>query len=365
MTAPSTSLSTTVREATAADFPDVVKLLSARDNKPRDPQVVRDYLWGLDPQCTRAWLAYVGDEPVGLSMVYLRRMNWPQQGKEISPIQAGYMAHLYVNPDYRKQMIYPQVVLGMLRGMQSVGIEVIFTGTRQPRVAEGNQRLGFTMVNQLPLRIRPLRPFRLVVKHKGCSALAPLCAPLDAIYALVARRRADSAVQIEDVPLDSPLVDDIVALLNSRSQTAVCQHWTTEQFRRRYHVTLDGSSYRIRAVRHGDRFAAVLITTIADRGKIRAGVLLELAAGSDATPAEIDALLGDAEVFAHREGAEMMLSMESSLLLEQLAPSCGKYLRTRSEVYHMLVYPKPMADAPHLVTDASNWTYGFADHDAF
>ena len=77
MTAPSTSADTMVREATPADLADVVKLLSARDNQPRDPQVVSDYLWGLDPESTRTWLAYVGDEPVGITMLYLRQMIWP------------------------------------------------------------------------------------------------------------------------------------------------------------------------------------------------------------------------------------------------------------------------------------------------
>ncbi|MCH7751648.1 MAG: hypothetical protein IH898_05780 [Planctomycetes bacterium] len=366
MTAPSTSAGTMVREATPADLADVVKLLSARDNQPRDPQVVSDYLWGLDPKYARAWLAYVGDEPAGISMVYLRQMNWPADGNDTSPILAGYWAHLYVNPAFRKKMVYPQVVLAMLRGMKSAGIDVIFTVTRQPRVAEGNQRLGFTLVDKMALRLRPLRPFRLVAKHKGALALAPLCVPLDALYGLAALRRTNPAVPIENVPLDSPQVDEVVALLNSRPTAAVRQFWTSEQFRRRYHTTLDGTSYRIRAVRHGKRLAAVLVMTIAERGnQIRAGILLELAAEPAAAAAEIDAPLADAENFAHREGAEVMLSLEGSLSLEQLAGSFGKYLVNRSEVYHLLVYPKPMAQAPHLAAELAHWTFAFADHDAF
>ncbi|MCH8839908.1 MAG: hypothetical protein IH831_04390 [Planctomycetes bacterium] len=371
MTAPSTSTGTMVREATPADLADVVKLLSARDNQPRDPQVVCDYLWGLDPEFTRVWLAYVGDEPVGITMLYLRQMNWPADGNDTSQILAGYWAHLYVNPAFRKKMVYPQLVLAMLRGMNVAGIAVIFTATRQPQVAEGHQRLGFALVDKMPLRLRPLRPFRLTAKHKGASALAPLCAPLDALYGLAARRRTNRVVQIENVSLDSPQVnqpqvDEIVALLNSRPTVAVRQFWTAEQFRRRYHTTLDGTSYRIRAVRHGERLAAVLVMTIAERGnQIRAGILLELATEPDATAAEIDALLADAENFAHREGAEVMLSLEGSLSLEQLAGSFGKYLVNRSEVYHLLVYPKPMAQAPHLAAELAHWTFAFADHDAF
>ena len=119
-------------------------------------------------------------------------------------------------------------------------------------------------------------------------------------------------------------------------------------------------------MRHGKRLAAILVMAIAERGnRIRAGILVELAAGPDAAATEIDALLADAENFAHREGAEVMLSLEGSLSLEQLAGSFGKYLVNRSEVYHLLVYPKPMAQTPHLAAKLAHWTFAFSDHDAF
>ena len=101
MTAAASSADTLVREAAPSDLPDVVRLLSARDNRRRDPQVVSDYLWGLSPEHVRAWIAYVGDQPAGFTMFYLREMNWPQL--QNSPpiddrlVRAGYWAHLFVD----------------------------------------------------------------------------------------------------------------------------------------------------------------------------------------------------------------------------------------------------------------------------
>lgn len=365
MTAPQTSTGTTVREATPDDLPDVVRLLSARDNQRRDPQVVSDYVWELDPQCTRAWLAYVDGTPVGITVLYLRQMNWPAQSGGGPSVLAGYWAHLYVEPAFRKQMVYPQLVLAMLRGMGATGVSVIFTATRQPQVAQGHQKLGFALVGKLPLRLRPLRPFRLLAKHKGATVLAPLCAPLDAFYGL-ARRRRNPAVRIEEVALDGSQIEEIVNLLNARGDDVVRQLWSPEQFRSRYRTTLDGTDYRVTAVLRGKRIVAALVVTIAERRRhIRAGILLELTAGSAASAVEIDALLADAEQFARGDGAEVMLSLESSLSVEQLAGSFGGYLLNRSELYHLLVYPKTMAEAPHMAADPAHWTFAFGDHDAF
>lgn len=357
---------TSLREATPDDLDDVVQLLSARDGMARNREVVRDYLWGLEPEHFRGWLAYADDRPVGLTSVYLRDMQWPQENGSPQTKRAGYWSHLYVEPEFRKQMIYPQLVLSMLRSMKTVGLDIIFTATRQPDVAEGHQKLGFKLVGKLPLRLRPLRPFRLLAKHKGAGVLAPACGPFDALYRLAAGRRIDSSSKIEEVGLESPVVDEIVALLNAAPSTAVHQQWDADLFRRRFRRTLDGTDYRITIIKKNDSVLAALMMAIADRGNnIRAGIVLDFVAQPTATREELDALLGEGEQYAHRQGAEVMLSLEHSLMLEAWGSSHTGYLETSAETYHMLVYPKTIAESPNLAAELENWRFSFADHDAF
>jgi GNAT superfamily N-acetyltransferase len=367
MTAPSSSAGTVVREATPADLPDVVRLLSARDEQPRDPQVVGTYLWGLDPEHTCTWLAFVGDRAVGITMLYLRDMVWPhQESVEFTTQRAGYWSHLYVEPEFRRQMVYPQLVLAMIRGMAAHGISLIYTATRQPQVAEGHQKLGFALVGTLPLRLRPLRPFRLLAKHKGIKPLAPLSGPLDALAGLFIRRRKSSAVTIDEISLTDPRVEEIVALMNSRTDGKVRQMWTAEQFRRRFAITLDGTNYRIVVVNRDGSIVAALVTVIIERGNsISAGVVVTLMAKPTATAQEVATLLADAEEFAYRHQAELMLSLDESLNLPQLANVGGKYLSAGSESYHLLVYPKKLAKAPYPAAELKNWCFDYADHDAF
>ena len=355
-----------MREATPADLADVVELLSARDGTRRDPSVVNAYLWGLDPDCTRIWLAYVDQQPVAITMLYLRALQWPAAAPESNRLRAGYWAHLYVEPDVRTRMIYPQLVFAMLRGMKDAGVSVIYTATRQADVAAGHQKLGFKLVGNLTLWLRPLRPLRLLAKHKGPSAIARLCGPGDAVYDVLAGRREKRSSDISNIPLDSPRLEEILALRRPSDDSRVAQLMNAEEFRRRFATTLDGTDYRITALQCGGRIVAAVVMVLAERGKqIRAGVILELIAAPDARTSHIDALLVDAERHAYRKGAEIMLMLGSTATLAQSYGSRVKYRISRSERYRLLVYPGAMAGDSDQAARLENWNFDFGDHDAF
>ncbi len=366
MTAPTSSSLITVREATPGDLADVATLLSARDEQQRTVEKVGAYLWQLDPDCTRTWLAYAGERPVGITMLYLRDMNWPMVDDANEIMRAGYWAHLFVQPEFRKQMVYPQLVLAMLRAMKPAGIDLIYTGTRQALVAEGHQKLGFALVDKLPVCLRPLRPFRLLAKHKGADVVAPLVAPLDTVYQLCAGLSGHLNATIETIDLDSSDINAIVDLLNSLSSDYVRQLWTPQLLRNRFCATLDGHPYRVTGVRRDGQLVGALVATIATRGnKIRAGVILELATAADATASEVQSLLAEAEAYAVEQGAELILTMPSSLMDPRLGKLGDKYLMTRSEEYHVLVYPKTLATSDTPAGSLENWRFTFGDHDAF
>ena len=369
VTEPSKSPAIVIRTAIPADLPDVAKLLNARDGQVRDPQTVAAYLWGLDPGRTCTWLAYADEQPIGITMLYLRDMHWPrwdQTDDRSQTLRAGYWAHLFVEPEFRKQMVYPQLVLAMLRGFKAAKLDLIFTATRQPTVAEGHQKLGFALVGTPPLRLRPLRPFRLVAKHKQLGLLVPLCRPLDTMARLFLKRSANANSQVQDVGIDDSLIEQIVELMNQKSPQGVRQAWDSEQFRNRFRTTLDGTAYRIRAISRGGQIVAAGVSTLVERGnQIRAGILLSLVATASASTQEVQTLLADAEAIAHGAGAELMLSLDHTLALPQLANSSGKYFTNRSEQYHMLVYPKQLAQSPYLAADLQRWAFEYADHDAF
>ena len=66
----------TIRAASREDLPILRELLSARDDEQRHDAAVRDHLMDCDPERFLAWIAFDGDEPVGLTALYLRPLRF-------------------------------------------------------------------------------------------------------------------------------------------------------------------------------------------------------------------------------------------------------------------------------------------------
>ena len=124
-----------VREAGPEDLPAIGELLCLRDERRNDPDDMRRVLFDLDPERLRAWVAFAGDVPVGLTSIYLRRLRWGG-GEKL----AGYWAHLYVREEYRERMAFPMLMLAMVKGARAAGVEVMYTITRQPGLASASGR---------------------------------------------------------------------------------------------------------------------------------------------------------------------------------------------------------------------------------
>lgn len=297
-------------------------------------------------------------------------MHWPLSASagsaETPTVRAGYWSHLYVRPAHRSKMIYPQLVMAMLRDMNAAGLAAIFTATRQPHVAEGHQKLGFALVGAWPLKYRPLRPFRLLAKQKQSRVAGAVAGPLDALYGWVAGASRAADAGVESLPVESPEVEEIATLLNDPRRPAVRQRWTVDQFRRRFAATLDGAPYRITTVRRGNRVVAALALGLAERGnRIGAGVVLDVAASEEAGDADVKALIDDAHRYAYSQGCDIMLSLAPSLAGPRSGRPVASYVTSGAERYHLLVYPKKMAQPPYAAAELDRWSFTFADHDAF
>src|SRR4051812_8755029 len=93
-----------IRHATAADLPAIRELLMLRDDRQWDQPSTNWFLCGLDPNRCLAWVAFAGDQPVGLTSMYVRMLRMGAR-----ELRAGYWANLYVHPEFREQMLYPRL----------------------------------------------------------------------------------------------------------------------------------------------------------------------------------------------------------------------------------------------------------------
>lgn len=366
MTSAETKPVISIRAATREDLPILRQLLSERDGLERDEASVLAHLIDCDPDRFMAWIATDQDTPVGLTALYLRTIRF--DGEEPAERRAGYWAHLYVAESHRSLMVYPQLVFAMTRGMRDAGLELLFTATRQPDVADGHQKLGYQLVGTIPVLFRPLRPFRLVARQKQLGSLAQaLSAAPDALWKLWLNFRRTGTGQgttIQEVPLEDPGLEDLVELMNARAGGRIAQVWTIDSFRARFKLALDGERYVLHIVRDGERVVGGAIHRLAVRGHgVRTGVLLDviLAKGHEEIA---PALLGAIERRMMQDGADVVLQLDGiDAKTSELARRRG--YRTAPDIYHLLVNPRNLVGPDTWEGTPSNWLFSFSDHDAF
>lgn len=356
--------SITVRELTPSDMPTAVHLLRLRDDRHHDADSVAEVLRGMDPAQLRAWGAFVDGEPAGLTTFYVRPLRcWA--GEEVV---AGYWGHLFVRPEFRQLMIYPLLIRAMRQGENGAQCRLIFTATRQPRVAAGHQRLGFELIGKLPVRFKPLRPFALVSKQRHFGRIAEKLAALpDGLYVLLLRlaekrRRAGAAHR--EIDLASDDIDSVVELMNEARSGGISQVWSAESVRRRFGVTIDGSRYTLLGFFEGEDLEAALIFCTTTRGEdVRTGVLIEMVSRPGRGNAAIS-LLTEAESRMIDVGCEVVLhvdGMESDLERSMVR----RGYRTAPHVYHLLVWSPDNEWKKDERSELGSWRFAFSDHDAF
>jgi len=340
----------------------VVSLLSERDGHALDSAHVASALCGLDPAHLVGWIAMVGDEPAGLTTMYTRDQRWGDR-----TIRAGYWSHLFVREEFRRLMVYPQLVLAMMRGIRPLGIDGIFTGTRRPHVAEGHVKLGFAKLGEYRVLYKPLRPFRLLARYKDWPALLhAAAAPGDGLYGAylgLRRGRAPAGLSLRAAERADAAIDALAALLNAAGQGRISQVWSAESLRRRLARTIDGYDYRVLVAERGGRVVGGAVYRLTIRERVAAGIVMELIADR-AEPGAIPALLGELERRVRTEGAD------TTLYLDGLEPATNAMLaaaghRTSNETYQMLVWPRTLVPAGAGAADLANWRFSFLDHDAF
>jgi hypothetical protein len=355
------SAAASIRRAVPADVPAVRDLLTRRDERAWDDESTRWFVHDLDPKACVAWIAWIGDRPVGLSTMFLRRLRGPA-----GSIPAGYWANLFIDPAHRDLMLYPRLPLAMFAGARELGIEIIYGSVRLHDLVQAHARIGFAKLGRLAVLARPIRPFGLVFKHRGWPGSRSL-APLDAVYRGwlgVSRARPAPGTMIEDLNLDGPDAARLVEMIDAAAATRVVAEWTPESLRYRYRQTREGGRYLSIGVRRRGALIAAIVYRIAERWNgITAGVVMDAVA----VPGEESSLAGAlaaAERHAERAGCELMMFLDGlGAQTSRVFARCG-YVAS-PESYEMILWPRTAVTSSPPLARQSSWRFGFGDHDAF
>ncbi|MCI0366622.1 MAG: hypothetical protein L0219_22385, partial [Phycisphaerales bacterium] len=167
-----------IRKANQADLCAIRDLLSLRDGRQWSQADTDWFLCGLDPERCLAWLAFVGGKPVGLTSMYVRTLRVGGRERRV-----GYWANLYIQEGHRDHMLYPRLPMAMTVALKPAGLDFLYACVRQRDVAATHLRIGFGHVGRMKMLIKPLRPGRLIAKHKKMPGLVQaLAAPVDLLF---------------------------------------------------------------------------------------------------------------------------------------------------------------------------------------
>lgn len=351
----------TIRQASQADLPSIRHLLIQRDGHDWTQADTDWFLSDLDPERCLAWLALAGDRPVGLTSMYVRTLR--VEGRQR---RAGYWANLYVDPAYRQSMLYPRLPMAMIRALAPAGLDFLYASVRRRDVAQTHLRIGFGHVGRMQVLIDPLRPGRLIAKHRNLGAWAQtLAAPLDVLFHLWPRRvpTGDMAV-VAEAGWDSPEIDALVALLEADGRGSVAQVWTASSLRGRFAQTREGGRYILLVARMGDELLGAVVYRLAERGAgIAAGIVMEAITRPDRERDLIPAFIRMRED-VYRQGGDVLVYLDGlGEPMRRLMEAQG--YRASPETYDMLIWPKSMLTSEPSLADLADWRFAFSDHDAF
>jgi hypothetical protein len=347
-----------IRQASPEDVPAAVRLFEIRDGHSYKPDLILHKVGGFDPERTLAWMAYDGCQPVGMSMMLLRELN--VDGEKL---RAGYWANLYIRPEYRRFLLYPRLTLAMTGALRNNNLAILYTAVRETEVAHAHVKLGFSKVGELPVRAKPLRPLRLLLRATGRDVANHFTAVLDNGYRRILKARCRSHgrdMQDCEMTLSSDLAE--FGLLLDETRCRVRQVWSCNRLNERYASNRDAEPYYLLGVRHNRTLVAAAIWRAAVRGsKVRAGVLMDIAYrhGEEYAARKV---IAAAEQAALENSCDVMLHLDG---VNEASPIMRKsgYCFSRGR-YSVLLWPAKMA-RHGLLSDIRNWHYPFAEHDTF
>jgi Acetyltransferase (GNAT) domain len=323
--------------------------------------IVRTILADLVPPEHYGWVAVSGDEIVGMTMLQPRTLQ--VSGKQCA---AGYWTYLGVRQDYRRTALYPRLVFTMISGAAELGMDLVYGAVRRPEVVQGHLSLGMEKIGELPVMAKPVRPARLLSKHKHLGdVLSQLSAVPDYLYAKYRplRRRSESnEYGLKDSAASECNPDSVLLPLRAGFESEVQQPLTAAAFQKRYHWNPDGDAYRVLSVeRSGDSKAAVVYRA-AVRKDIRTMVVMEMGHQQGEERALRSGLF-ELEKIATESECDVILCLSSNLPMQTLLRSVG-YMKS-NEKYVLMMKPTGRKTECVFPAGIAGWYFTFADHDAF
>jgi hypothetical protein len=255
----------------------------------------------------------------------------------------------------------------MISGAAELGIDLVYGAVRRPEVVQGHLSLGMEKIGELPVMAKPVRPVRLLSKHRGFGNVLPQLSALpDYLYAQyrsLRRRSEHDGYVLKDATVPECDAPAVALPLRTGFESEVQRPLTAEAFRKRYRWNPDGDAYRVLSINRSAVTQAAIVYRAAVRGPdIRTLVIMEMGY----LPSEEHALrlaLLELEKIGSQSECDVILCLSSNLPMQTLLRRVG-YMKS-NENYVLMMKPTGRKTGCVFPAKIAGWYFTFADHDAF
>lgn len=344
-----------VRALTAADEPHVLDLLgTTMAGGPTGHRTADFFRWkhrsspfGPSP----GLVAVHGDQVVGVRLFLRWDLAWGR-----STLRAVRAVDTATHPDYQRRGIFRTLTLELLAQLErDEGVQLVFN-TPNADSRPGYLGMGWQPVEQLPVRISPVRPLRFLLGMRGARS-ANASGPATAVVSTGAARPSPSCplLTAREVLAGTDEVADLLArsTVPERIHTALSPRYLTWRY-----ADVPDLDYRAVTVRRDGQLVGLGL------GRVRARAsLTELTLG-DVVVAAGDRRSARAVLLAARHSGvdHVALHAPRGSEVERVALPCG-YVAAPGRGIGLVANPLP--GCPGGVLDAEQWSLSLGDLEVF
>lgn len=274
----------------------------------------------------------------------------------------GFVCELMVDEDYRQELLFPKMLLKMIREYKGLGVDFLYSLGNRTEVVKAYQSFGFRIIGELTVYAKPYKLTRIVQHLTKNKVLIAVMKPILSIVesALHLRRSADGAdLEIIEIPRFDSSIDQFISSVQKHFPYCILRNAAILNWR-----TVDSPSRKYQILVTKEK-GGIIGYVVLRRMKMKQFDVLSIV-DILFSPERFDAgkaLLNAAHKIALQLGVDMSTCLSSTH--DPLFPVLKKsgYFKT-PETFSLFLH-EPKGSSPRFKEDSfDKWHLTWLDHDS-
>jgi N-acetylglutamate synthase-like GNAT family acetyltransferase len=250
----------TIREADDNDVGEIARLrLRIKEFQPttEDEYILfwKSFI-NENPCSTRKALIAVNEEGKVVAHYAMVPYKFRKNGKSMT---GGFVCQLMVDEDYRHELIFPRMMMKMLKEYKDLGIDFAYSLSSRPEVVKAHQSFGFLKIGETEVHARPYNLIKIAREQIDNKFLNVIISPALFIAQKFIRckRSANSGnLKVREISGFDPAIDSFITDVQKHFPYSIVRNYDVLTWRTQNSA---GREYRIIIAEDGSEIAGYAI----------------------------------------------------------------------------------------------------------